>query len=47
MEAKPQVADFINYYLTYVNDEVIDVGYFPASTTALNAARETWLSANP
>jgi phosphate transport system substrate-binding protein len=28
---KPQVAAFINFYLTYVNEEVVDVGYFPAS----------------
>ncbi len=31
-EEKPQVAAFINFYLTNVNDEVVDVGYFPAST---------------
>jgi phosphate transport system substrate-binding protein len=31
MAAKPQIADFINFYLTFVNDEVVDVGYFPAS----------------
>jgi len=45
MQAKPQVADFINFYLTYVNDEIIDVGYFPASEDALNSARAAWLSA--
>jgi phosphate transport system substrate-binding protein len=45
MNEKPQVASFINFYLTNVNDEVIDVGYFPASTAALNIARENWLSA--
>lgn len=45
MQAKPQVADFINFYLTYVNDEIIDVGYFPASDDALNTARQTWLAA--
>jgi phosphate transport system substrate-binding protein len=47
IQAKPQVAAFINYYLTYVNDEVIDVGYFPASATALNRARQNWLDAQP
>ena len=31
MQSKPQVAAFINYFLTYVNDEIMDVGYFPAS----------------
>jgi phosphate transport system substrate-binding protein len=39
------VASFINFYLTNVNDEVIDVGYFPASTAALNIARQNWLGA--
>ena len=45
MQEKPQVADFINFYLTYVNEEVIDVGYFPASEAALNQARQIWLDA--
>jgi len=46
MQAKPQVAAFINYFLTYVNDEIVDVGYFPANSQALNAARQAWLDAN-
>jgi phosphate binding protein len=41
---KPQVGDFVNFYLTNVNDEIIDVGYFPASQTALDEAK-TKLSA--
>lgn len=45
MAAKPQVAAFINFYLSFVNDEVIDVGYFPAATDALNTARQNWLNA--
>ncbi len=45
MQEKPQVADYINFFLTYVNDEVIDVGYFPASAEALNGARAKWLEA--
>ncbi|MAU09517.1 MAG: phosphate-binding protein [Anaerolineaceae bacterium] len=45
MAEKPQVAAFINYFLTNVNDEIVEVGYFPASDTALNAAREAWLAA--
>jgi len=45
MAEKPQVASFINYYLTYVNDEITEVGYFPASVEALNEARQTWLDA--
>ncbi|HEX8682261.1 MAG TPA: PstS family phosphate ABC transporter substrate-binding protein [Ardenticatenaceae bacterium] len=45
MEEKPQVADFINYYLTFVNEEIEDVGYFPASEETLNEARQHWLDA--
>jgi phosphate transport system substrate-binding protein len=45
MAAKPQVADFINFYLTFVNDEVIDVGYFPAAPDALDTAIQNWLGA--
>jgi phosphate transport system substrate-binding protein len=45
MNEKPQVAAFINFYLTFVNDEVIDVGYFPASDEALNQAKQDWLDA--
>ncbi len=45
MQQKPQVAAFINFYLTFVNDEVIRVGYFPASDEALDLARQAWLSA--
>jgi phosphate transport system substrate-binding protein len=45
MQEKSQVADFINFYLTFANEEIIDVGYFPASEEALDAARQTWLSA--
>ena len=45
MKEKPQVASFINFYLTSVNEEITDVGYFPASTDALNAAKQAWLDA--
>ena len=45
MAGKPQVKAFINFYLTHVNDEVIDVGYFPASAAALNAAKQAFLDA--
>lgn len=45
MAEKPQVAAFINFYLTYVNEEVISVGYFPASEAALNQAKVNWLNA--
>ncbi len=45
MTSKPQVADYINFYLTFVNDEVRSVGYFPASPEALDVARQNWLAA--
>jgi phosphate transport system substrate-binding protein len=44
MQAKPQVAAFINYYLTHVNEEVRDVGYFPAGA-AIEQAKQAWLDA--
>jgi phosphate transport system substrate-binding protein len=43
---KPQVAAFINFYLSFVNDEIIAIGYFPASDEALNGAKQAWLDAN-
>lgn len=39
IQSKPQVGAFLNFYLTYVNEEIERVGYFPASEEALNAAR--------
>lgn len=45
MKEKPQVGDFINFYLTYVNEEIIEVGYFPAPQAALEAAQQAWLDA--
>jgi phosphate binding protein len=45
MQQKPQVAAFVNFYLSYVNEEIAEVGYFPASTQALNEARQAWLNA--
>lgn len=42
---KPQVASFINFYLTYVNEEVVDAGYFPASSEALNSAKQNFMEA--
>lgn len=45
MQSKPQVAAFINFYLMNVNEVIEEVGYFPASDTALNAARQAWLDA--
>jgi len=45
MREKPQVAAFLNFVLTYVNDEIVDVGYFPASQEALDQSRQRWLEA--
>ncbi|MDX1617029.1 MAG: hypothetical protein R3300_22170, partial [Candidatus Promineifilaceae bacterium] len=45
MQEKPQVAAYINFFLTFVNEEVVDVGYFPASATALDNAKQAWLDA--
>ncbi|NJN99091.1 MAG: PstS family phosphate ABC transporter substrate-binding protein, partial [Anaerolineales bacterium] len=45
MAEKPQVAAFINFYLTYVNEEIEDIGYFPASPAALDTAKNNWMSA--
>lgn len=48
MAEKPQVAAFINYFLTYVNDLIGDVGYFPAPADAIDGAIQAWLDAtNP
>ena len=46
MKEKPQVAAFINYYLTNVDDEIGDVGYFPASQENLDAAKQAWIDAS-
>ena len=37
---KPQVAEFIAYYLNNVNDLIADVGYFPAPQDALQTAAD-------
>lgn len=39
LEDKPQVADFVNFYLNTVNDEIEEVGYFPSSAETLAASR--------
>ncbi len=45
LDEKPQVATFINYYLTNATEVVNEVGYFPASTETLNVSKQTWLDA--
>ena len=45
MQSKPQVAGYINFFLTFVNEEIGDVGYFPASDQALDESKQAWLDA--
>lgn len=40
IEAKPQVAEFMAYYLAIVNDVIGEVGYFPAPEDALQEAAD-------
>lgn len=35
IQNRPEIAGFINYYLTHVNEEMEDLGYFPVSQTVL------------
>jgi phosphate transport system substrate-binding protein len=42
MQTKPQVAAFINFFLTFVNEEIDEVGYFPAPDEVLDAAMDAW-----
>lgn len=41
LDAKPQVAEFIAYYLNNVNDVISQVGYFPAPDAELQEAADT------
>jgi phosphate transport system substrate-binding protein len=45
LQEKPQVAAFVYFYLTNVNNEILDVGYFPASDDAMQAALDAWTAA--
>jgi len=45
MADKPQVAAFINFYLSHVNEEIKSVGYFPLGPEALNQSKIAWLDA--
>ena len=45
MAEKPQVAAYINFYLSFVNEEVIRVGYFPPSAAAVEEAKANFLAA--
>lgn len=45
MAEKPQVSAFIYFYLSNVNDNIVDVGYFPAPAADLQGAMDAWMSA--
>jgi phosphate transport system substrate-binding protein len=45
MKSKPQVAGFLNFFLTHVNEEIAAAGYFPAPDAALESAKQSWLDA--
>jgi hypothetical protein len=45
MTEKPQVAAYVNYFLTNVNDVIDEVGYFPAPANALSLSKLSWLAA--
>jgi phosphate transport system substrate-binding protein len=45
MQEKPQVAAFIAFYLLNLDDNIIDVGYFPAPVKAIYASWGAWLEA--
>lgn len=42
---KPQVAAFINFFLTFVNEEIERIGYFPGEASVLEAAKQNLLNA--
>ncbi len=43
--AKPQVGEFINYYLTNANNVIGEFGYLGVSVVTSNKARQNWLGA--
>jgi phosphate binding protein len=45
LKEKPQVAAFIYFYLANVDDNISDVGYFPAPDADLQAAMDAWTTA--
>jgi phosphate binding protein len=45
LQEKPQVAAFIYFYLSNVNDNITDVGYFPAPADALQASMDAFTAA--
>jgi phosphate binding protein len=45
LKEKPQVAAFIYFYLQNVNDNILDIGYFPAPDAELQASMDAWKTA--
>jgi phosphate transport system substrate-binding protein len=45
LQSKPQVAAYIDFFLSYVNEEILDVGYFPTSAAGLEQSKQAWLDA--
>jgi phosphate transport system substrate-binding protein len=45
LKEKSQVAAFIYFYLTNVNDNISDIGYFPAPAADLQASLDAWKAA--
>lgn len=43
MRNKPQVAAFVNFFLTYGAEEALEVGYFPAPQARVDAAKDRWV----
>jgi phosphate transport system substrate-binding protein len=42
LQEKPQVAAFVYFYLSRVNEVIGDVGYFPAAQDVLDAGLQAW-----
>ncbi|NTU55851.1 MAG: phosphate-binding protein, partial [Anaerolineales bacterium] len=45
MQEKPQVAAFISFYLSQLDDNILDVGYFPAPSKAIYSSWGAWYAA--
>jgi len=45
IQLKPQIAAFIAFFLTYVDEEIRAVGYFPSHNEVMDAAKKNWLEA--
>ncbi len=45
MQDKPQVAAFIAFYLSQLDDNILDVGYFPAPVNAIYSSWGAWYAA--